>query len=408
MAGRRDTGVGVAVGLAVALLSACTTTRPSAGARDSTPSLSPVARSSDLPAATSSPPSATTTGGSAKSCTVRQVVATWRLRRLAWQTVVVPVQETGVAAVGDEVAAGAGGVILFGSAAPADLGTELRRLTALAPGVEPFVMSDEEGGLVQRLANLVGRIPSARTMGATLTPTQIRHLAHRVGSRMSALGVVTMDLAPVLDLDNGPGPSAENPIGTRSFSIHPRVATAAGMAFAAGLRNAGVVPVVKHFPGLGEATANTDVAPAWTKPWAELQRQGLRPFEAAVRAGLPAVMVSNARVPGLTAIPASLSFRVTRGVLRRQLGFHGLVITDALSGGAIRGAGYDVPSATVRALRVGADMVLFSAEASQVAAVARSTVAAIVEAVRTGELRRARLRTAAVHVLEAKHAQLCG
>jgi beta-N-acetylhexosaminidase len=336
------------------------------------------------------------------------MVATWSLGRLAWQTIVVPVQETDVAAVGDQVSAGAGGVILFGSTAPADLGADVGRLTALAPDhIKPLVMSDEEGGAVQRLANLVGTMSSARTMGATLTPRQIRRVAHRVGGRMAALGV-TMDLAPVLDLDNGPGPSATNPIGTRSFSIHARVAAADGIAFAEGMRDAGVVPVVKHFPGLGEATANTDVAPAWTKPWSDLQAHGLRPFVAAVQAGLPAVMVSNARVPGLTTLPSTLSFTATRGVLRRQLGFHGLVITDALSGGAIRGAGYHVPRATVRALRVGADMVLFTADSSQVADVSQRTVGAIVAAVRSGRLRLSRLRSAVVHILDAKHVRLCG
>jgi beta-N-acetylhexosaminidase len=356
--------------------------------------------------ASSSPPASTATQSGA-GCTQEQVVASWTLRRQAWQTLVVPVQESDVAAVGAQVAAGAGGVILFGSHAPDDLGSDLERLTAKAPHhVRPLVMSDEEGGAVQRLANLVGRMPSARRMGATRTPRQIRRLAHRVGVRMADLGV-TMDLAPVLDLDDGPGPSATNPIGTRSFSIRPRIARDDGLAFARGMRAAGVVPVVKHFPGLGEATANTDVAAAWTKPWPYLEKHGLRPFAAAVAAGMPAVMMSNARVPGLTARPASLSYAATREVLRKRLGFQGLVVTDTLSGGAIRAAGYDVPRASVRALRVGADMLLFSAEPGQVADVAGATVRAVVSAVRAGNLSRSRLRAAVLHVLDAKQVRLC-
>jgi beta-N-acetylhexosaminidase len=176
------------------------------------------------------------------------------------------VQETEVAAVADEVAAGGGGVHLFGNQALADLARALRRLTDRAPhGIAPLVMTDEEGGTVQRMANLVGWMPSARRMATTMTPRQIRRLAHRVGSRMRDAGV-TMDLAPVLDLDDGPGPDETNPIGSRSFSIHVDIATVDGLAFATGLRRAGLVPVVKHFPGLGQATASTDVAAAWTKP----------------------------------------------------------------------------------------------------------------------------------------------
>jgi beta-N-acetylhexosaminidase len=216
-----------------------------------------------------------------------------------------------------------------------------------------------------------------------------------------------MNLAPVLDLDGGSGPNSTDAIGTRSFSIRADIATADGLAFARGMRGAGVVPVVKHFPGLGGATANTDLAAAWTRPWNELKAHGLKPFQAAVAAGMPAVMTSNARVPGLTPVPASLSFPANR-VLRKHLGFHRLVITDSLSAGAISDAGYNVPRATVRALKVGADMVLFNADAGRVGGVARATVHAIVAAVRAGNLSRSRLDTAAVHVLRAKHVDLCG
>jgi beta-N-acetylhexosaminidase len=219
---------------------------------------------------------------------------------------------------------------------------------------------------------------------------------------------VTMNLAPVLDLDDRPGPSATNPDGTRSFGVDPAVARTYGLAFADGMRAGGVVPVVKHFPGLGHATANTDVAPAWTRPWSVLKRKGLRPFRAAVRAGLPAVMVSTARVPGLTRKPATLSRSVVHGVLRRRLGFDGLVVTDSLSGGAVSGAGFSVRRAAVRALDVGADLVLFGAAPRDVAATTDRVVRAIVRAVRSGDLPIGRLRDAAGHVLTAKNAPVCG
>jgi beta-N-acetylhexosaminidase len=326
---------------------------------------------------------------------------------LAEQTVVIPVDEGQTASITGEVQAGAGGVILFGSQAPTDLGVSLARLSRAAPGgIAPFIMTDEEGGAVQRMANLVGSMPSARTMAATMTVAQIQQLALTVGAKMKAAGV-TMDLAPVLDLDGGPGPSDTNPDGTRSFSPMESTAERDGLAFANGLRAAGVIPVVKHFPGLGGATGNTDSMAAATLPWSDLQTNGLLPFSAAVRSDIPAVMIANATVPGLTSSPASLSSTVITGVLRGQLGFTGLVITDSLSATAIQAAGYSVPDASVQALRAGADLILFNATPSTVASLTQQVVAAIVAAVNSGSLARGRLENAVAHVLSAKHTNLC-
>jgi beta-N-acetylhexosaminidase len=335
------------------------------------------------------------------------VLASWSLTRLAEQTLVVPVQESNVASVSAEVAAGAGGVILFGSSAPANLGWSLRTLTASAPGgIAPLVMTDEEGGVVQRMANLVGSLPSARQMGATMSPARIRRLATAVALRMRTAGV-TMDLAPVLDLDNGVGPNNRDPDGTRSFSLNPSIAAADGIAFLQGLEAGGVVPVVKHFPGLGQASGNTDVAPATTQPWLALQHAGLGPFENAFASGAPAVMIANATVPGLTSLPASISSVVMTSVLRDQLGFNGLVMTDSLSAGALADIGYSVPKAVVAAISAGADMVLYTAAAAQVASLTRAAAAALVAAVNAGTLERGRLVSAVANILAAKHVNLC-
>jgi beta-N-acetylhexosaminidase len=335
------------------------------------------------------------------------MLETWSLPRLAAQTVTVPVDELNVGAIASEVAAGAGGVILFGTTAPANLGASVAQLVRMAPdGIAPFVMTDEEGGAIQRMANLVGTMPAAREMAATMTPEQIQSLALEVGRRMRAAGV-TMDLAPVLDLDGGAGPSPSDADGTRSFSTKASDATADGLAFAAGLEEAGVIPVVKHFPGLGEATGNTDDKPAATQPWSILQEAGLLPFRAAIRAGIPVVMVTNASVPGLTRLPASISPTVITTVLRNQLGFSGLILTDALSAVALSAAGYSVPRASVDALKAGADMVVFNAKAPLVPALTSQIVQAIVAAVDSGELSRARLIDAVAHILAAKNVSLC-
>lgn len=384
------------------VLSGCGTapdTQPPAASSAGAATGSPAAGATPSPSSPAAPPSAT--------CTTASALAGWSLTRLAEQTVVVPVDESDVSRVTAEVQAGAGGIILFGSKTPTGFKTALSQLVGKAPGgIAPFVMTDEEGGAVQRMPNVVGTIPSARTMAATMTPDQIKSLALQVGRKMKATGV-TMDLAPVLDLDGGTGPNSHNPDGTRSFSPVEKTATASGLAFATGLEQAGVVPVVKHFPGLGGATGNTDNVSASTLSWQNLQSNGLLPFKAAIRDSHPAIMIANAKVPGLTTLPASISSTVITTVLRRQLGFDGLVMTDSLSATAISAAGYTVPKATVAALRAGADMVLFNGAASTVASLTNQTVQAIVSAVGSGQLSRARLEDAVRHILTAKHVNLC-
>ncbi len=344
----------------------------------------------------------------ASACSNPLVLATWTTTQLAEQTVVIPVDEGHVGSITAEVAAGAGGVILFGSHAPVTLGPQLATLAARAPNrIPPFVMTDEEGGDVQRMANLVGSVPSARVMGATMSAIEIRAMAARLATRMRAAGV-SMDLAPVLDADGGVGPNSHDADGTRSFSADPAIATRDGLAFAAGLRDGGVVAVVKHFPGLGGATGNTDMMAASTRPWSALQHSGLPPFEAAVAGGVEAVMVSNALVPGLTTLPASVSPVAVTTILRERLGYQGLVMTDSLTATALRAAGYSLSTAAVAAVRAGVDMVLYSATAATVAGVSNRVVAALVAATDAGMLERARLVSAVTHILAAKGIDLCG
>ena len=329
-----------------------------------------------------------------------------------------PVRDFDALGATAEVAAGAGGVLFLGSASPpADLAARLRALVGSAPSIRPLVMADEEGGGVQRLAGLVDPIPWARAMAQTMSATETRALARNAARRMRTLGV-TSDLAPVLDVDARPGPSSANADGQRSFSGNPEVAAAYGTAFMSGLLAGGVLPVVKHFPGLGGAQRNTDVGPATTSPLVTLSTRDLVPFRAAIRAGAPAVMTSNASVPGLTPLPASLSKAVIGGLLRRELGFRGLVVTDSLSAGAIRSVTPSLSDAAVRALAAGADLVLFGStltpaddqalRADRVVATYRSLVGAVVAAVRAGRLSVHRLDDAVGHVLTAKHAHLCG
>jgi beta-N-acetylhexosaminidase len=344
------------------------------------------------------------TPGSA-GCTDLDAIATWSPARRAAQLVVVPAQETDVAAVAPSVEGGAGGVILFGAWAPPGLGASLRTLSSAAPGrIAPVVMTDEEGGGVQRMADLAGSLPWPATMAATMSPTQVRQLAAAAARRMVAEGV-RMDLAPVLDLAAGPGPDALHTDGPRAWGLWSQTVTEYGLAFAEGLEEGGVTPVVKHFPGEGSATANTDYRIASTPPLSRLEAADLLPFEAAVRGGLPAVMVGNASVPGLTELPASLSPAVISGLLRGRLGFTGLVLTDSLSAAAVSARGISAPQAAVEAVAAGADMVLFTS--SQPNRMFQEVVAALVAAVSAGRIPVQQLDASVARVLAVKGIDLC-
>jgi beta-N-acetylhexosaminidase len=339
----------------------------------------------------------------------QSIVATWPLTQLANETIVVPVNAMNIGSMGPEARAGFGGLLLLGATAPATLSTVLAKLQSLTPEkYSMMVMTDEEGGGVERLTNVVGTFPWAQTMGKNLTPAQITAIGLRVGTALNAEGVNT-DLAPVLDVDGrAQYPGEVNPDGYRSFSGAAALAAADGTAFMTGLAQANETSVVKHFPGLGGSTRNTDFGPARTLAWSVLQKSGLIPFERAISRGAAAIMLSNASVPGLTPLPSSISPAVV-SELRNVLGFQGLIVTDSLSSGALSALHLSVSAAAVKALEAGADQVLYgpAAAPAPTLAAANLVASAIVNAVNAGTLSRATLSAAAAQVLAARNTLSC-
>ena len=262
-------------------------------------------------------------------------------------------------------------------------------------GRVPLIFAvDEEGGRVQRLATVVGRLPAAAAQTAK-SPAEVAEQAADHARKMSALGF-TMNFAPVIDVGAGEG------IGDRSFSDDPATVTEYGMATAEGLSAGGIVPVVKHFPGHGGATADTHDQLASTAPLDELRQRDLIPFAAVVGATEAAVMVGHLQVPGVTGgLPASLSPAAIDGVLRDELGHSGLVVTDSLVMGAIRSQ-WSVSEAALLAVIAGADLALVGG--LEDAAAAFSEIEA---AVSGGRLTLDRLDDAATNVLRAKSVHAC-
>jgi beta-N-acetylhexosaminidase len=258
------------------------------------------------------------------------------------------VDQAGLAVIADLAGRGlVAGAVVIGS--PGDGFPAAVAAVQEASATGPVVIAvDEEGGTVQRFAALLGELPSAAQMGA-MSIGDVRELARERAVAIAALGV-TVNLAPVLDVGSGPG------IGARSFSDDPMVVSTHGLAFAEGILDGGLVPVAKHFPGHGRANADSHYEVATTPPLDELRLVDLLPF-GVLPAGA-AVMVGHLVVPGLTdGLPASLSAAAVTGILRDELGFDGVVLTDDLAMGAVAQM-IDVPTAARLALIAGADLLM--------------------------------------------------
>ncbi len=265
------------------------------------------------------------------------------------------------------------------------------QVTALTTGLRaragrPFLVStDEESGRVAATRPVLGSGPSPRRLARQRTPEQVRTFAEDLGRRIKELGV-DLDLAPVVDLDDGP---AGGIVGDRSFGAQADTVTDFGGAFARGLAAAGVTPTIKHFPGQGRSSGDTHkIASTVTADLGALQVTDLAPFQRLIDAGAPVVMLNHldytALDPGL---PASLSPKAY--ALLRTMGFQGVAMTDSLGMGAVN-LRWDFPEAAVRAISAGADVAL-ATDGKQ----ARRMRDALVAAVGSGRLPEARLNEAA-------------
>jgi beta-N-acetylhexosaminidase len=281
-----------------------------------------------------------------------------------------------------------GGVIAFSSnvASAEQVSRVNRTLTSQVRRKWPlFLGVDQEGGVVERLRGAATRFPTFMSAGAAGDVALTEQAYAASGAELRRLGF-TVDFAPDADVTSGPG---DPTIGSRSASSRPSDVAEHVVAAAGGFGAAGVMPVVKHFPGHGSVPADSHLTlPVQTKTLAELEETDLVPFRAVVEAGVPAVMVGHIEVRAVDPrVPSSLSRKVTTGLLRDALGFGGLVVTDSLEMAAVT-RGRDPRRTAVQAVRAGSDVLLMPPSP----AVAR---AALVRAVRSGALPRRRLEQAA-------------
>ena len=292
------------------------------------------------------------------------------------------------------LAEGLGGVVLFGRNIrdPEQVGALTTSLRAERP--ELIVATDEEGGDVTRLEAARGSsFPGNFALGAVDDPVLTRRVAAAIGGELAAVGI-DLDLAPVADVLVDPASAI---VGVRSFGSDPQLVARQVAAFVEGLQSVGVAACAKHFPGHGETVADSHLElPSSDASLDVMRARALPPFAAAVEAGVRAVMTAHIRFRAFGDEPATCNSAVIE-LLRTELGFDGVVMTDALE---MQGAGgpKGIEHSAVRALAAGADALCLGADLTpeQVEGVH----AAIVSAVREGVVTDERLAEAARRVGE--------
>jgi beta-N-acetylhexosaminidase len=289
-----------------------------------------------------------------------------------------------------------GGIILFlrnveGAAQLTALVNDLKALNSSA--IPLFMSVDEEGGRVSRMPREVTDLQSPFQYAADGGDPVLRGKA--LATLCSAFGF-NLDYAPVLDVWSNPGNTV---IGDRAFGSTWQEVTALGTACAQGMIAAGVIPVVKHFPGHGDTLADShQTLPVVKKELEQLMEEELLPFRVAIEQGVPAVMVAHILMEQLDEqYPATLSSAVVDGLLRENLGFDGLVCTDDLTMGAISNT-YSVGEAAVLAVEAGCDLLLVCHKSENLSA----AYAALLTAMESGRITQERLNESVRRILRVK------
>ena len=288
------------------------------------------------------------------------------------------------------------GVLLFGynmesEAQTRKLVSSLQELSVeTEPAVPLFVAVDQEGGDVAH-APWVTPQPAAAEIGARGDVREACAVSEAMGRQLRRAGVNT-DLAPVVDTGFGAA------IGSRSFGEDPELVAKMGAASVEGFERAGVVSAAKHFPNHGPAATDShEGLPVVRHDMATIRSRDLPPFRAAVEAEVPMVMMGHLVYPAIEPErPASQSSEAYR-LLREDLGFDGVVVTDDMAMAGATGGGTPARAA-VRAVKAGADLLIVSSPPPQQAA----AYDAVMKAVESGEIPRARIRASVERVMEVK------
>lgn len=295
-----------------------------------------------------------------------------------------------------------GGVILFDRnigdpRQTAELNNRLQHLAlSTSPGIPLLISTDQEGGKVARIREGVTQFPGGMTLGASGNLDLSRQSGEVIGSELRAMGI-NMNLAPVLDVNNNP----KNPvIGSRSFSGDPEQVVKMASAQIQGYQDSGMLTVVKHFPGHGDTSTDSHVnLPTVPHSMDRLNRVELVPFKEVLNQ-TDAVMSAHITFPALDdtpGLPGTLSQKVLTGLLREELGYDGVIMTDDLEMGAIVN-NFSAEEAATRAVKAGADILLISHDLTR----QQASIRGILDAVKKGEISEARIDRSLQRILHLK------
>ncbi len=258
-----------------------------------------------------------------------------------------------------------------------------------------FISADEEGGDVTRMPDEIKKLPSNSFIGKVNDENFSYNIGKTLGRKLNAFGL-NMDYAPVLDINSNPN----NPvIGVRSFGDNESIVTILGINTMEGIKSQKVIPVIKHFPGHGDTYVDSHIGlPVVNYDLKRLNDFELVPFKAAIAAGADTIMTAHILLPKLDPkYPATLSYNIITNLLRKDIGFDGVVITDDMTMGAIL-KNYDIGDAAVKAINAGADIILVSHKYENI----QKVISSIKEAVLNKTITEDRVNESVYRILSLK------
>lgn len=258
-----------------------------------------------------------------------------------------------------------------------------------------FLSIDQEGGRVDRMPKEFNRYPSNKEIGKINSEELSYNIGSTIAYEISSFGF-NMDFAPVLDINSNP----KNPvIGDRSFGTSPQLVKSLGIETMRGIQGGNIIPVVKHFPGHGDTSVDSHVGlPKVNKDLEQLNDFELIPFKEAIKNNVDGVMIAHILLPKIDSkFPATLSSIIINDILREQLGYKGIVITDDMTMGAIA-KNYKIGEAAVKSVAAGSDIILIAHDYKK----GTEAITSIINAVNDGRITMERIDESLYRVLKLK------
>ncbi len=289
--------------------------------------------------------------------------------------------------------------------------TSTLALNSANAGVPAFIAVDQEGGTVQRV-RFSGNYPKASEIGASNDAGRSYDNGFKIGTELASLNF-NLNFAPVMDVNSNPN----NPvIGNRSFSDDPDVVSKMGIAMMNGLKDANIIPCLKHFPGHGDTSTDSHTGlPKLDKTLKELWETELKPFKAGIDEGAAMIMTAHIEFPQITsnrkklasgeeiAFPATLSKEILTDLLREEMGFQGVIVTDSLEMKAIS-SNFGILEATGYAVSAGADLMLIPVRITGEARIReyRKYISDFADLIRSGSISEERVNESVLRILKLK------